>query len=93
MRVSDHFRDDVIGPERHPSREGITYERCVRIVSERRYTEASGDELIVWGYAPELPGHTKWLKVVTDAEASVLITAHKDRRFARRMGTAGEQGS
>jgi len=32
-----------------------------------------------------LPGRTKWLKVVTDAGVEVLVTAHKDRRFARMV--------
>jgi hypothetical protein len=35
-----------------------------------------------------LPGRTKWLKVVTDAGVEVLITAHKDRRFARMVERA-----
>ncbi|MBA3472405.1 MAG: hypothetical protein H0T57_04110 [Rubrobacter sp.] len=34
--MTDHFRDDVIGPDRWPDREGISYERYVRIVQEAR---------------------------------------------------------
>ena len=84
--MSDHFRDEVVGPNRLPGREGITFERCVRIVREQRHHEESGAERVFWGYAEELPGKTKWLKVVTDAEEQTLVTAYKDRRFARRVG-------
>ena len=38
-----------------------------------------------WGNAPELPGVTKWLKVVTDVNADVLITAYKDKGFPARV--------
>lgn len=82
MRQTDHFRQEVVGPRRLAGREGITYERCVRIVGDPRYQRLEGEERVFWGYAPELPGTTKWLKVVTDTEVEVLITAHKDRRFA-----------
>lgn len=65
MKMTRHFREDVVGPARHEKCEGITYERCVRIVRDRRYVEESGDERLFRGYAPELPGRTKWLRVVT----------------------------
>lgn len=84
MKMTRHFREDVVGPARHEKCEGITYERCVRIVRDRRYVEESGDERLFRGYAPELPGRTKWLRVVTDEAEEVLITAYKDRAFARR---------
>lgn len=74
MRMTDHFE-----------REGITYEMCVEIVQEPWHSEESGDERIFWGYAPQLPGETRWLKVVTDSDARTLISAYKDRRFARRV--------
>lgn len=63
---------------------GITYDRCVCIVQQRLYEDTDGEERVFWGYAPELEGKTKWLKVVTDSRAGVLITAHKDRGFQRR---------
>jgi len=85
MRVTDHFREEVVGPGRLPGREGITYERCVEVVRNPRCRRWEGEEQIFWGYAAELPGRTKWLKVVTDAGVEVLITAHKDRRFARMV--------
>ena len=85
MRTTDHFRDEVIGPNRRPSREGITYETCVRIVAQRRYEAIEGEERVFWGYDPELPGKTKWLRVVTDAAEEVLVTAYKDRGFARKV--------
>lgn len=78
-----------MGPDRLPGREGITFERCVEIVGNSRKERREGEERVFWGYAPELPGRTKWLKVVTDARAEVLITAHKDRKFAR-MVESGE---
>lgn len=81
--MTDHFRDEVIGPNRRPGREGITYEMCVRIVGEDRYSNEQGGEIVFWGYANELPGNTKWLKVVTDLHREVLVTAHKDRDFQR----------
>lgn len=84
MRMTDHFRDEVVGPRRRPTREGITYERCVQIVQHPRHSERQGDERVFWGHAPELPGATKWLKVVTDLEAQVLVTAYKDKGFAAR---------
>lgn len=74
-----------MGPGRLPGREGITFERCVEIVRSPRRERREGDERVFWGHAPELPGRTKWLKVVTDAGVEVLITAHKDRRFARMV--------
>jgi hypothetical protein len=37
MRTTDHFQSDVVGPNRLPDREGITYERCVSIVGDARY--------------------------------------------------------
>jgi hypothetical protein len=85
MRTTDHFDNDVVGPNRLPGREGITYERCVQIVQARHHVAQEGSERVFWGLVPELPGETKWLKVVTDAAEEVLITAHKDRRFARRV--------
>lgn len=83
--MTDHFREEVVGPSRLSGRGGITYERCVEIVGDPRHERREGAERVFWGYAPELPGRTKWLKVVTDAEVGVLITAHKDRRFARMV--------
>ncbi len=74
-----------MGPSRLPGREGITYDRCVEIVRRPRRERREGDERIFWGHAPELSGRTKWLKVVTDAGVEVLVTAHKDRRFARMV--------
>lgn len=93
MRMTDHFRDEVVGPYRRSGREGITYEMCARIVNEDRYSDEQGEERVFWGYAEELPGNTKWLKVVTDSQAEVLITAHKDRSFQRRYnrGTSEER--
>ena len=85
MRVTDHFRQEVVGPDRLAGREGITCERCIEIVRDPRYRRREGEERVFWGYAPELPGRTKWLKVVTDARLEVLITAHKDRKFARMV--------
>jgi hypothetical protein len=86
MRTTDHFDNDVIGPNRLPGREGITYERCVQIVQERIHEAQEGSEHdVFWGLAPELPGETRWLKVVTNAAEEVLVTAHKDRRFGRRV--------
>ncbi len=73
MRITDHFRDEVIGPNRKPGREGITYEMCVRIVREDRYSDEQGEERVFWGYGEELRGNTRWLKVVTDSQAEVLI--------------------
>lgn len=89
MKVTDHFRRDVVGEGRDPKYEGITYEACVRIVRKARYTEEQGEERLFWGYVQEMPGRTKWLKVVTDARAESLITAYKDRRFARKMARGG----
>lgn len=83
VRMTEHFRDEVVRPNRRPSREGITYEMCVRIVEEDRYSNEQGSEKVFWGHAEELPGSTKWLKVVTDLPAEVLITAHKCRDFQR----------
>lgn len=92
MRTPDHFRDEVIGPNRRPGREGITYEMCVRIVREDRYSGEQGGEMVFWGYTEELPGNTKWLKVVTDLQREVLVTAHKDRDFQReRERERGEE--
>lgn len=91
--MTRHFREDVVGPARHEKYEGITYERCVHIVHiirERRYVEDSGEERLFWGYAPDT-GRTKWLRVVTDGAEEVLITAYKDRTFARRVAD-DEQG-
>lgn len=85
MRTTAHFDRDVTGPNRLPGREGITYERCVQIVQERRHEAEEGGERVFWGLAPELPGETKWLKVVTDAAGEILVTAYKDRRFARKV--------
>lgn len=85
MRTTDHFRDEVIGPNKKPGRQGITYETCVRVVAERRYEETEGEERVFWGHVPELPGKTKWLKVVTDSTEETLITAYKDRSFARKV--------
>lgn len=81
--MTDHFRKEVVGPGRLPGREGITFERCVEIVANPRSQWWEGEERVFWGHAPELPGRTKWLKVVTDARVEVLITAHKDRKFVR----------
>ncbi|CAN5787374.1 hypothetical protein BH23ACT11_BH23ACT11_10240 [soil metagenome] len=89
MRMTDHFREEVVGPGRLPGREGITFERCVEIVGNPRKERREGGERVFWGHAPELPGRTKWLKVVTDDRVEVLITAHKDRKFAR-MVESGE---
>jgi hypothetical protein len=83
MRMSRHFEEDVVGTNRRAGREGITYEMCVRIVEERAYSEEGGEH-IFWGRVPELPGGTKWLKVVTNAEEDLLVTAYKDRGFARK---------
>lgn len=83
MRMTDHFLEEVIGPNRRPGREGITYEMCVRIVREARYSHEQGGEMVFWGYAEELPDNTKWLKMVTDLPREVLVTAHKDRNFQR----------
>lgn len=85
MRATGHFREEVVGRGRLPGREGITFERCVEIVGNPRHQRREGDERVFWGHAPELSGRTMWLKVVTDARAEVLITAHKDRRFARMV--------
>ena len=85
MRQTDHFRQEVVGLDRLAGREGITYERCVEIVGNPRHGRREGEERVFWGYAPELTGRTKWLKVVTDIDAEVLITAHKDRKFARMV--------
>lgn len=84
VRMTIHFRDEVIGPNRRPGREGITYEMCLRIVREGRYSDEQLGEKVFWGYVEELPGNTKWLKVVTDLAEEVLITAHKDRDFQRK---------
>lgn len=75
----------MIGPERLPKYEGITRERCEWIVREDWYSEASRSERLFWGHAPELPGNTKWLRVVTDAAGETIVTAYKDRVFARRV--------
>lgn len=83
--MTDHFKNEVIGPNRRPGREGITYEMCLRIVREDRYSDEQGSERVFWGYARELPGRTRWLKVVTDSLVEVLITAHKDRDFQRKI--------
>jgi hypothetical protein len=85
VRVTDHFREEVVGPSRLPGREGITYDRCVEIVRSLYRERQEGDERVFWGHAPEVPGRTKWLKVMTDAGVEVLVTAHKDRRFARMV--------
>lgn len=82
--MSRHFAEEVVGENRRPDRSGITYELCVRIVEQRRYEEAQAEERVFRGYVPELPGRTKWLKVVTDSRAEALVTAHKDRGFQRR---------
>lgn len=74
----------MVGENRRSDRSGITYELCVRIVEQRRYEDTDAEERVFWGYVPELPGSTKWLKVVTDSRAEVLVTAHKDRGFQRR---------
>lgn len=78
-----------MGPNRLPGREGITHGRCEEIVRNPRRSRREGAERVFWGHAPELPGRTKWLKVVTDADAEVLVTAHKDRRFARLVEGGG----
>ncbi len=52
---------------------------------ERRHEAEAATEHVFWGLAPELPGRTKWLKVVTDSAEEVLVTAHKDRKFARKV--------
>jgi hypothetical protein len=83
--MTAHFRCDVIGPNRRPDREEITYDRCVRIVKDARYTERRGDEWLFWGFAPEVGRQGKWLRVVTDKGRESLITAHQDRNFARRI--------
>lgn len=86
--MTDHFRDDVIGPDRWSDREGISYERCVRIVQEARYTRWDDKERTwsIWGFAPEVrPPEGRHLRVVTNSERDLLITAHPNRNFARRM--------
>lgn len=88
MRTTDHFQSDVVGPNRLPDREGITYERCVSIVGDARYTRWDEDKRTwsIWGFAPEVrPPEGYWLRVVTNQERDLLITAHPDRNFARRM--------
>lgn len=82
--MSRHFAEEVAGDDRRPDCRGITYERCVRIVDQKQYEGTDGEERLFWRYAPELEGKTKWLKVVTDSRAEILITAHKDRSFQRR---------
>ncbi len=85
--MTDHFRDDVVGPNRMSDREGIAYERCVRIVQEARYTRWDEEERTwsIWGFAPEVrPPEGRYLRVITNAEQDLLITAHLDRNFARR---------
>ena len=85
MKTTRHFDVDVIGPNRHVKYEGITLEICQRIVSHPHHSEASGEEMLFWGHAPELPGNTKWLKVVTNREADTLVSAYKDKGFAARV--------
>lgn len=64
---------------------GITYEWCVLIVKDARYTEQRGNERLFWGFAPEVGPGGKWVRVVTDVRREVLVTAHQDRGFARRV--------
>ena len=85
MRTTNHFERDVIGPNRLPKYEGITREMCERTVREAAYSEASRGERLFYGHFPELPGRTKYLRVVTDAGAETIVTAYKDRTFARRV--------
>lgn len=89
--MSRHFLEEVVGENRRPDRTGITYERCVRIVKRGQYEDTDGEERVFWGYVPELEGKTKWLKVVTDSRAEVLVTAHKDRVFQRRREKPRDQ--
>lgn len=83
----------MIGRNWLAGREGITYEMCVEIVRGPRHEDREGDERVFWGSAPELPGKTKWLKVVIDAGAEVLVTAYKDRRFAWRVEREAQEGA
>jgi hypothetical protein len=92
VRTTDHFRNDVIGPNRLPDREGITYEDCIRIVREARYTrwDAAKQTWSIWGFAPEIQApEGYWIRVVTNRERDLLITAHPDRNFMRRMRREG----
>ncbi len=80
MRVSDHFRNDVLG---NPKRSGITIGLCEEIVRRAEHTEQQADGLWrIWGYVPEMD---RWVRVVTSPDREALITAHKDRNFTREM--------
>ena len=84
MRVTDHFRRDVL---ENPKRAGITVELCERIVAAAEYTNRQDDGLWqIWGYAQEMD---RWVRVVTSEDKGALITAHKDRNFTRRMKREG----
>lgn len=84
MRITDHFKSDVL---ENPKRAGITVELCEGVVQRAEYTERQGDGLWkIWGYASELEC---WIRVVTSEDREALITAHKDRNFTRRMKRQG----
>ncbi|CAN5625133.1 hypothetical protein BH24ACT22_BH24ACT22_05910 [soil metagenome] len=84
MRITNHFRQDVL---ENPKRPGITVDLCERIVEAAEYTNQQDDGLWrIWGYAPEA-GY--WIKVVTSEDRQTLITAHKDRNFTRRIEREG----
>ncbi len=80
MRISDHFRNDVL---KNPKRVGITVGLCEEIVRRAEHTEQQSDGLWrIWGYVPEMD---RWIRVVTSADRGTLITAYKDRNFTREM--------
>lgn len=84
MRVTNHFRTDVLN---NPKRAGITVELCEEVVRRAEYTEQQDDGLWkIWGYAAEMD---HWVRVVTSEDKEALITAHKDRNFARKMRRQG----
>ena len=80
MRVSDHFRNDVL---ENPKRAGLTVELCEDIVRRVEHAEQQPDGLWrIWDYVPEMD---RWIRVVTSADREALIMAHKDRNFTREM--------
>ena len=80
-----------------PDRAGITYELCVRVVREARYTERQENDgrWRFYGYAVEAPvGGGRWVRVITEPDHTTLHNAIYDRRFPRRLarGDFGEAG-